>query len=203
MAKDDISHLDFDIPSNSKDDLLDVSPKSAAIITSITNLEIMTAFCVVNDIHAIIMPNGIYGSVAFLEDIFDGKPEKAIKTLTKNVEGLEAVLGQYKMGRIETSLYQNGKFVESLIPTFVIGNFSEVAEDALLGAVNLFQLVRGKNAKVDTEEVMKNLPKNYIPRKYQPLKPQEIEINHVQLKVFDTHLMKPEDAQKVLKNFRR
>lgn len=202
---DDLSHLDFELSDELKDlsDHVFDDAKSAAIITPINNLETMTAFCVINDIHAVVVENGIYESVAFLEDIKLGHPEAAIERFTKSIEGLDAVLATYRLGRIETKLYRAGKFVEDLVPTFVLGNFSDIAEDALIGEINLFELIKGKEVKIDAAEVAKHLPKNYIPKKYQPLKPQEIDYKEFQIKLFDTHVMPKDKADEILAKYRK
>jgi hypothetical protein len=199
---DDISHLDFDVPNDIVELEQTISTaqepaKTAAIVTSISDLELMAAVCVISEFRAIVTPNGVFGSCSFLEKCADGAPEKAIERLTREVNGLDAVLVQYKMGRIETTLWRSGKAVETLIPTLVIGNLSAAAEDALIGELNLFDLIASGEYKVDDNKARESLPSNYIPKKYQPQAPQSVDEPN-DIVVIDSGLISEDRARKIL-----
>jgi hypothetical protein len=127
----------------------------------------MAALCVVNDIEAIVMPSGVFGCIAFLRNLQENDIVKSTKQLTVNVQGLDAVLVKYKASKIVTELYRSGKVVKELIPTQVLGNLSETAEDALIGQLDLFELVASGKAHVSVEDALASLPSNFIPKKYQ------------------------------------
>ena len=160
----------------------------------------MAAFCVVNDIEAVIMPSGVFGTVAFLHLVEDVSPEESVKRLTHSVKGLDAVLAQFKMGKIETSLYKDGAYQKDLVPTLVLGNLSDAAEDALIGELDLFELIKTGKAHVDSKHALAHLPSNFVPKKYQK-KPKGSDIPPQDFQAFYTKNMPLDVAQATLKRF--
>jgi hypothetical protein len=216
-GSDDLSYLfgdDFgeseEIKELEKKVAQETTPRAAAIITSISDLGLIAAFCVVMDISAIVTPSGVFGSCAFLEHRKPGEPEKQVIHLTKSVKGLDAVLVQYVAGKMKTNLYRDGEIVEELVPTLVLGNLSELAEDAIVGQLDLFQLVEEGNAQVSAVTI-DDLPSNYIPKKYQQRPPgfqQDLQNggqpggNKQEVKVFSTKQMPKSVALKALEQHR-
>ncbi|MDR2508611.1 MAG: hypothetical protein LBC50_00565 [Candidatus Ancillula sp.] len=161
----------------------------------------MAAFCVVNDIEAVIMPSGVFGTVAFLHLTKDVSPEETVKRLTTSVKGLDAVLAQFKMGKIETALYHDGKFQKELVPTLVLGNLTDAAEDALIGELDLFELIQTGKAHVNSEHALAHLPSNFIPKKYQKKPKSSEDIPPQDFQAFYTKNMPLDVAKATLKRF--
>ncbi|MDR1861983.1 MAG: hypothetical protein LBQ41_03070 [Candidatus Ancillula sp.] len=196
-AKDEIGYLDFELPKDIAVHTGISETKSAALVTSINDIGVLAALCVVNEIEAVIMPSGVFGTVAFLHELKDGAPEKAVTKITLAVDGLDAVLVQYRFERMEAKLYTKGEFVEDLVPTVVVGNFSEVAEDALIGEIDLYDLMKTGSAKVDANHALRNLPSNFVPKKYQ----RGAERTSGNFNAFPTFAMPKDVALQTLKRF--
>lgn len=224
-ALSDISYLDFDVSINkdnqtnytvdgalSSTNALNAAspidfeeaintPKSACIVTSVNDLGVFTAMLVTLGIDAIVMPSGAFGTVAFLHDLKDDAPNIAIKSLTDNFIGLEAILVEFRMGRLQSSVYVKGAKATEISPLLVVGNFSEAAEDALIGELDLFELVQKGNAKVDSNHALSTLPSNYIPKKYQKGYSHDSDLQN--FNAFPTAAMPLEAAKETLEKFRR
>lgn len=197
MAADDISYLDFDLPDDLREDFNQETPKSASIVTSVSDMGVLAALCVVNGIEAVVMPSGVFGTVAFLKNLADGAPKQNVEKLTKSVTGLDAVLVQCRFEKMEAKLYRNGEFVQDLIPTIVVGNFPDAAEDALIGELDLFKLVETGEANVNAEHALAHLPSNFVPKKYQKGKSE----TEKAFNAFPTFAMPLKVAQETLKKF--
>jgi hypothetical protein len=173
--------------------------KSSCIVTSINDLGVLVALLVVNQINAVVMPSGVFGTVAFLKDRENDAPNEAAKKLTLKVQDLEVILVEFKMGRIESTVYSKGKKGDNVPPTLVVGNFSEAAEDALIGELDLFKLVETGDAKVDAQHALAALPSNYIPKKYQ--KGYNRNISTANFNAFPTFAMPMNVAIETLRKF--
>ncbi|MDR1448440.1 MAG: hypothetical protein LBI63_05770 [Candidatus Ancillula sp.] len=158
----DISYLDFDVPDEIINDECEVDciPKIALIILPIQEPIVCAALCTLSNIHAIIISNGEYGTLAFLPDTGNKHSEHSVVGLTKLVQDMDAVLIQYVFGRIDASLYKNGAKMHSLIPTLVISNFSDFAEKVLMGEIDPFDESIYKTSKKNTKS-NKNSYYNY------------------------------------------
>lgn len=194
---DDISYLNFDVPDEIDNAPKEVgeTPKVALIILPIYEPVVCGALCVFSKFRAVILSNGMYGTLAFLQDAGTGQPQDLIVQLTKMVQDMDAVLVQYVFGRIDASLYKNGEKLHSLIPTLVISNFSDFAEKVLMGEVDLFEQLDAANAGKSSVKSAKFYEINY--EKYYDY----ISDGDQLQKVLDTTKISPLSAGTILTRF--
>lgn len=126
--------------------LLGNRAKSAVIITRVTSVRLLAAFCQLSDISAQCISSP-QGAVSVLRNLDGDGPESAIRDLTTVVSGMPAILAVNRADKLEATMYMQGKTGQTFAPPVLFASVAPFVEDFMLGITDM-EGVRASGAEI-------------------------------------------------------